>query len=270
MGVAPAEATPAAAAPAPAGAFDADHTLGPADVGDLAWHAALADRRLKPAAARALEAELRLSHGAPSGDVHEDARRLYALYKEDKVSEDAIVRAMTVCYAGWTVDELRDLARRLAREVLAPALYEGIVDVARGLKERGLRVIVVSGSPHWLVAEGVRGVLPLDPEVDVLGTRVDVTRGVLGSVMQDPVTFFEGKVRALQQELPGKRPSFALGDSKGDVPLLNHAARLAFAVNPRPQLRRLADEHEKFRIFAPSRTVSGKPVHAPGTDRVIE
>ncbi len=177
---------------------------------------------------------------------------------------------MTVCYAGWSEEELRALARRLRRETLEGAIYEGVVEIARGLKERGLRVVVVSGSPTWLVAEGVRGILPLDPEEDVFGTLVEVTGGVLGARMRDPVTFFEGKVEALRQHFPGARPSFAFGDSKGDVPLLHHAARIAFAVNPRPQLRKLADELAGFRIFAPSRTVSGTPVRAPGTDRVIE
>ncbi len=35
-------------------------------------------------------------------------------------------------------------------------------------------------------------------------------------------------------------------------------------------LRKLALEHERFHVFDPPRTVSGEPVRAPGTDRVIE
>jgi HAD superfamily phosphoserine phosphatase-like hydrolase len=255
---------------APVAAFDADHTLWHADVGDLGCNLALETRTMKPAAQGAIAAELALAGAKSSGEVHEDARRLYDLYKHDKVSEISIVRAMTVCYAGWSEDELRDLARRLRRDVLERSFYEGVVEIARGLKERGLRVVVVSGSPTWLVAEGVRGVLPLDPEKDVFGTLVEVKGGVLGPTMRDPVTFFEGKVDALRQQFPGARPSFAFGDSKGDVPLLHHAARIAFAVNPRPQLRKLAEEMAGFRIFAPSRTVGGTVVRAPGTDRVIE
>jgi HAD superfamily phosphoserine phosphatase-like hydrolase len=254
----------------PLAAFDADHTLWHADVGDLGWNAALDARRMKPAATVAIAAELELAGGESSGDVHEDAQRLYDLYKQDRVAELSIVRAMTVCYAGWTEEELRVLARRLRREVLEGAVYEGVVEIARGLKDRGLRIVVVSGSPTWLVAEGVRGLMPLDPEEDVFGTEVDVKEGVLGATMRDPVTFFVGKVEVLRQRFSGSRPSFAFGDSKGDVPLLHHAARLAFAVNPRPQVRRLADELPSFRVFAPARTVSGLPVRAPGTDRVIE
>jgi HAD superfamily phosphoserine phosphatase-like hydrolase len=239
-------------------------------VGDLAWHATLAARRLLPESREGIASELVLAGASPTGDVHEDARKLYELYKEDRVSEISVVRAMTICYAGWKVDELRDLARKLRREVLEGAIYDGVVEIARGLKDRGLRVVVVSGSPHWLVAEGVRGILPLDPEKDVFGTELERKDGLLLGKMRDPVTFFEGKVDALKLQLPGERPSFAFGDSKGDVPLLHHAARLAFAVNPRPQLRRLAEERPGFMIFAPSRTVSGTPVRPPGTDRVIE
>lgn len=239
-------------------------------MGDLAWHAALKQRRFKPEAKEPLAQELRLTGGRSTGDPHEDANQLYALYKQDRVTEISIVRAMTVCYAGWTEDELRELGARLARNVLRPSVYEGMVEVATGLKERGLRVVVVSGSPTWLVAEGVRGLLPLDPAKDVFGAEVVTESGVLGTKMRDPVTFFEGKVEALALTAPGTRASFAFGDSKGDVPLLKSVGRVAFAVNPRPQLQKLADEHEHFFVFRPSRTVSGQLVRPPGTDRVIE
>ncbi len=239
-------------------------------MGDLAWHGVVDGGLIEPAASEAMAAEVRLAGGTPTGEVHADARLLYALYKEDRVTEMSIVRAMTVCYAGWTVEELTRYARTIAREELAGAWYEGVVEIAQGLKSRGFRVVVVSGSPTWLVAEGVRGVMPLDPEKDVFGAEVTVSKGVLGATMVEPVTFFEGKVDALVQKIPGQRPSFAFGDSKGDVPLLHHAGRLAFAVNPRPQLRKIADEHERFEIFAPARTVGGHAVRAPGTDRIIE
>ena len=225
----------------PVVAFDADHTLWNADIGDLGWHAVVNDRLIRRGAGPALRAEVVTAGGSPTGDVHADARQLYDLYKQDRVSELAIVRAMTVCYAGWSVEELRALARRLARDVLAGARYEG-----------------------------VRGVFPLDADRDVLGAEVHIERGVLGAEMREPVTFFEGKVEALKILLPGKRPSFAFGDSKGDVPLLHHAARAAFAVNPRPQLRKLATERDGFYVFDPPRTVGGAVVRAPGTDRVIE
>ena len=187
-------------------------------MGDLAWHACLEDRLFRPAAARPIARELELVGAKPTGEPHEDARRLYSLYKEDKVSEDAIVRAMTVCYAGWTEAEVTALAKKLAGKVLSKARYEGIVEIARGLAERGLRVVVVSGSPKWFVREGVRGVLPLDPEQDVFGTSVVLERGVLGADMIQPITFFEGKVKQLELALPGKRPSFAFGDFEGRRP----------------------------------------------------
>ena len=255
---------------APVAAFDADHTLWHADVGDLAWHTALSERRLRPEAGPPLASELRLAGAETAGDPHEDARRLYALYKQDRVSEMSILRAMTVCYAGWSEAELLELGARLARETLASARYEGVAAIARGLKERGLRVVVVSGSPSWLVVEGVRSFMPLDPARDVFGAQVTVEGGRLTGTMREPVTFFEGKVAALEPHLEGRRVAFAFGDSKGDVPLLESAARLAFAVHPRPALRALAEAGERFRLFLPPATVGGHAVRAPGTDRVIE
>jgi HAD superfamily phosphoserine phosphatase-like hydrolase len=251
-------------------AFDADHTIWHADIGDLGWHAVVEGRRMRPEAGPGIAAELALAGARTTGEVHQDARLLYELYKQDKVSELSIVRAMTVCYAGWTRDELREFARELARREVARAIYDGIQEIARGLKERGLRVVVVSGSPTALVAEGVRGIMPLDPERDVFGTDLEDQDGRLGVRLPEPVTFFEGKVEALRLLVPGKRPSFAFGDSKGDVPLLHHAARAAFAVNPRPLLRKLALEKENFFVLDPPRTIGGVAVRAPGTDRVIE
>src|SRR5262249_37110832 len=113
--------------------------------------------------------ELERAGGRPSGDVHEDARALYDLYKQDRVEETAIVSAITFCYAGGSAAELRALGRRIVDERLAGARYDGIEPVARGLVERGLSLVVVSGSPKLLVEEGVRGWLPLVPERDVIG-----------------------------------------------------------------------------------------------------
>ncbi|MBI3725861.1 haloacid dehalogenase-like hydrolase [bacterium] len=254
---------------APVAAFDADHTLWKADVGDLAWHAALEARRFTRSAGEALAREVELAGATSAGEAHEDARSLYSLYKDDRVSEDSIVRAMTVCYAGWTVRELRELGRSLARAVLDGARYEGILEIVRGLVERGIRVVVVSGSPVWLVSEGVRGVFPIDPERDVFGAEVSVLGETIGTSMREPVAFFHGKVAILERELASRRPSFAFGDSRWDEPLLRHAARLGFAVNPRPALKKIADELETIRVFEPSRTVSGELVSPHETDRVI-
>jgi len=253
----------------PVAAFDADHTIWKADVGDLAWHAALESRRLTALAGEALARELELAGAKPSGDPHADARAIYSLYKEDRVAEDSIVRAMTVCYAGWRVEEVRALGREIARSVLDGARYEGMLEIVRGLVQRGIRVVIVSGSPVWLVSEGVRGVLPIDPDRDVFGAEAEVREGTVGTRMLEPMAFFHGKVAVLDQAFSKRPPLFAFGDSLWDEPLLRHAAKLGFAVNPRPRLRKVAEENERIRVFEPSRTVSGELVSPHGTDRVI-
>jgi phosphoserine phosphatase len=250
-------------------AFDADHTLWHADLGDLAFNVGLTEKLFRREAAEPMARAVEKFGGQATGDVHRDAAALYALYKRDKVDETTIVIAMTFCWAGYAEDELRGLARRLVEEEIAPARYEGIDRVARALVERGLALLVVTGSPKLLVEEGVRGWLELEPGRDVLGIQLETVSGRLGTSVREPVTYHEGKVRAVLARTSGAPPAVAFGDSKGDVPLLESATAARVAVHPRPTMRRAAREGG-WLVFAPPRTVGGHAARAPGVDRVIE
>src|SRR5262249_34255797 len=148
---------------------------------DLAFNVGLAEKLFRREAAEPMARAVEKFGGRATGEGHRDAEALYALYKRDLVDETTIVTAMTFCLAGYAEDELRALARRLVEQEIASARYEGIDRIARSLVERGLALLVVTGSPKLLVEEAVRGWLPLEPARDVLGIQLETSKGRLGT-----------------------------------------------------------------------------------------
>lgn len=251
-----------------AAVFDADHTLWAGDLGDDAFLKALAERRLRPEAQPAVAEILARSGEAPSGDVHTDAARVHALYKADQVSEQDIIALELVCYAGWTVDEVRALAREILAAGLEERFHVEAEPLLRALEGLGYAVHVVSGSAHWLVEAAVEG-LGIHAQ-HVLGARVHLEGERLGTRLHTPLTFWEGKLTAIESWLEHRRPRLVFGDSAGDLAMLV-SAQLPVAVNPRPGLVRALDEQRPgaWRRLLPRGTTGGHPVTVHQTDRVI-
>jgi len=264
------------AAGAPAGAWvasDADGTLWAADVAEIAWHRAVGERRLRPAAAPAMRALVEGAGAESRGDVHDDARLAWELYLTDRIDDWGMLAAMAFCFAGWRTGELVDLGREVAG-ALAPRVYATTAPLLAALHARGHPLAVISGSPRVLVEEAVRA-LDLPGPVAVLGVELAVEGDVLGDRVVDPVTWEDGKVDALRAHAAGagagEAIAVAFGDTGGDLPLLRAASALRVLVHPRPGLRALArGEGGPWCEFAPARTVGGDDVRPPETDRVIE
>ncbi|MCO5168387.1 MAG: HAD-IB family phosphatase [Planctomycetes bacterium] len=246
-------------------ATDADGTLWHTDVADRAWHRVVGQRRIRPAAADVIRRVLARAGLAPTGDVHEEAERLYQAYREGVADDWMLLEAMTACYAGWTEDEVRAFGRDLAREEVGPRAYETTADLLRALVDRGHQVAVVSGSPQVLVDEALR-TLGL-PASLVVGADVEREGDLLTDRLREPVPWEEGKVRALAAH--GVKAPVAFGDTLGDLHLLEAADALRVLVHPRPALRAKAVPGGAWCLFEPRRTVGGHAVAPPGVDRVI-
>lgn len=248
-------------------ATDADGTLWAADVADLAWHRLLGERAARPAAAGVMRRLLEGAGRAATGEVHADAAAVYDLYRQDVIDDRAMVLAMTACWAGWRPEDVRAFGARLAREVVLPRAYATTGELLRGLLARGLQVAVVSGSPRLLVEEAVGGLgLPARPLV--VGAETGVEGGVLGDRLLEPTPWEEGKVDALRARA-GVAAPVAMGDTLGDLALLEAADRLRVLVHPRPALRERA-RGAPWALFAPGRTVSGEAVAPPASNRTIQ
>jgi phosphoserine phosphatase len=227
--------------PGPAGlAFDADGTLWSGDVGEDVFESACENELIRSEAREALEAIAR-GHGLPvDGTPSALARRLYDAYRRHVLDELLTCEIMTWCYAGFTVDELALLARRVLSDKKLPARIRGMLGTVLEFAAReGLRVVVVSASPEIVVAEGLRmaGI-----EVSELGgahAAVEGTRilpRLAGRVPYGPEKIVVGKRLLGDSNWLG-----SFGDNAFDVDMLR-AAKIGVAVCPKPALTaRLGD-----------------------------
>jgi phosphoserine phosphatase len=251
-------------------ATDADGTLWAADVAELAWDTLMRERGMRPAAGPPL-AKLVEDAGEDSrGDPHEDGARVYDMFMEGKVGDGPILRAMALCFSGYTQQEATAFAARVAREEVAPRVYESTRPLLRGLLERGHRLLVVSGSPTFVV-EGAVAMLDLPAPVPVFGVTLAREEGRLAPRLIPPITWNAGKVEAIQPTLGDAPLAVAFGDSDGDRQLLEHTVALRVLVHPRPALLRLAhaDPQGPWATLAPQRTEGGDLVVPPTGDLVM-
>lgn len=253
-------------------ATDADGTLWATDVADQSWGRLVAEEAMRPAAAAAMGRELELAGRPVRGDVHADARALYALYMAGEVDDWPLLRAMTFCYAGWSEGEWRAFGARLFRDLIAPRVYETTVPLLGAIRERGFRLAVVSGSARVLVEECLRELGFAD--VPVFGIDVERDGDVASARMRRPLTWEQGKLEALAPTLAGAPLEVAFGDTLGDLHLLRAARSLRVLVQPRPNLRHHARQahpsEQNWCVLAPARTVGGHPLQAPESNRVID
>lgn len=264
------------ASDAPAGSWvasDADGTLWAADAAEIAWHAVVAQRRIKPQAAGCLRGILAKAGGRPTGDPHGDAQAIFALYLQDRIDDWGVLAAMTACYAGWTLAEVGAWGRELYRAKLLPRVYETTRPVLAGIRERGFALCVITGSP-WFLVEQALGLLGF-PDVPVLGVGLELDGEVLLDEVIQPVPWEDGKVACwrdyTRQTATEGELVMACGDTFGDLRLLEAAQRLRVLVHPRPALRRrAASAAGPWCEFAPRRTADGQAVIPPSTDRVLE
>ena len=229
-------------------AFDADSTLWMSDIANRTW-------------AYLLEEKL------PSRSTCEEMSQLSSQYDEGRLEEIRIVKAQATGLAGFRVEELREIARAAfaaGAHSLADVCFAGMRELIDGLRGRGARVIVISGSPQVLVEEAAR--LYDIPAEDVGALRTGIVEGRLTGSLAGPLTTGEGKVVACMQ-MCGAPPFAAFGDAPTDIPLLRSATALAGLINPRPGLRSAAASlGARVRCIRIPRTMSGIEVPLPDRD----
>lgn len=251
-------------------ASDADGTLWNTDVAEHAWEAVLSERALQPAAEEPLRKILEDTGERSRADPYADARRIFELYLEGRVSDFPILSAMALCFAGYSTEAAKAFAERVARERIAPHVFSTSAPLLAGLQERGHKVLVVSGSPTFVV-EGALALLDLPKPVPVYGVTLAEEDGVLQPAIVPPITWNAGKVEAIAGELDGAPLAVALGDSHGDLELLQSAQHARLIVHPRPTLlaAAAAEPEGPWLHFAPAREVGGALVTPPHTDVLL-
>lgn len=165
-----------------------------------------------------------------------------ALIAADQVDRGTFNEWLFRGYAGISEDRLLELADEAFDTVMRPALFKGAIDLVKRTKASGHRVVLISGSPDFLLHRMAR----LVGADDVIGNRLQIRDGLATGKLLPPIVAGPEKARIMREH--ARTHGFdleqcaAYSDSMSDVPMLSVVGRPA-AVNPDFRLRALAKTH---------------------------
>lgn len=123
--------------------------------------------------------------------------------------------------AGYHIDDLSERGQRFSDEVIPTMLRPEGMERLRWHQEQGHECVLVSASMDvylnaWAKSEGFSEVICTALEKDDNGY-------VSGSIQGENCHGEEKVRRIISSNFRKRKPAFAYGDSKGDVPMLQHA-----------------------------------------------
>jgi HAD superfamily hydrolase (TIGR01490 family) len=160
----------------------------------------------------------------------------------DQVDRSTFNEMLFQGYEGFSEDRLLDLSDEVFDNVLRPALYKDALSLVKRTKQSGLRVVLLSGSPDFLL-QRLGKVLDAD---DIIGNRLQFKDGRATGKLMPPIVAGPEKAKIIKDH--AKQHGFdldecaAYSDSMSDVPMLSVVGRPA-AVNPDFRLRAMAKTH---------------------------
>jgi phosphoserine phosphatase len=231
-------------------ATDGDGTLWSGDVGEDLFRAFVDQDLVRPEAVDALRRVASVHELSDAGTGQQVARRIYSAYVEGLFPEQRVCEVMTWCYAGLTVEEICAFARSVVEGANLVSRIQGemryVLDRARSA---GIRVVLVSASPTYSVAEAAKHLGFL--EADVVAARPRVVGGVIQPELDRPIPYGPAKLTRLRETLGPIPPLVAaFGDNAFDVAMLAEA-KIGVAVRPKPRLRERAAEVRGLVELAP-------------------
>ena len=171
----------------------------------------------------------------------------YRLYRAGEVSEIAMCGEMVQIYDGLKETEVRHAAAHFFDSRISGKIFPEMRKLVDSLQKRGADIWAVSSTNNWVIEEGLGSFnIPADR---ILAARVQVSAGVITSRLLD-IPSDEGKAMSLARA-GIFTPDAVFGNSIHDSAMLQ-IARNPFAVNPTPQLLKLAG-------------LNGWPVYYPET-----
>jgi phosphoserine phosphatase len=215
-------------------AFDADGTLWSGDVGDDVFRFAVAHGRLREEARNEIEREAVERGFEVFTDVNRTAEHLFDMYVAGRYPEREMCELMTWCYAGHSLEEMRDLALEALKAAShAERLHEELRPILDFVRGRGARTVVISASPRVTVEQATR-LWGFEPE-DIAASTPQVAGGVIASGMSGSVPYAGAKVVAGRALLGSARWVASFGDNVFDVEMMLEA-EMGVAVRPKPAL----------------------------------
>lgn len=170
-------------------------------------------------------------------DVVRWARTRYAAYRQGKVTEDEMCGEMVTLHAGLKESDILRLAREFFEANFVSRIFAEMRELVHRLQADECDVWAVSSTNQWVIREAMQYV-GISPE-KILAASAEVKNGII----TDKLTLLPsgpGKPKAIL-EVIGQVPDVAFGNSRWDVEMLT-LARYPVAVNPNPDLERLARE----------------------------
>jgi HAD superfamily phosphoserine phosphatase-like hydrolase len=209
--------------------FDCDGTLWSGDAGErfFAWE---------------------LQQGIVAGEAADRIRVRYADYKAGQVSEDDMCGEMVTIHAGLRDAEMLGVAKRFFDGTFVQNIFPELRELMARLRERGADVWAVSSTNHWVIEAAMQH---FDiPANRILAARAEVEDGIITNrLLRVPSGY--GKPKAIR-EVVKLDPDAAFGNSRWDAEMLK-IARHAFAVNPNPDLKKMAEERS-WSVYWPDGT----------------
>jgi HAD superfamily hydrolase (TIGR01490 family) len=145
-------------------------------------------------------------------------------------------------YKGMSEDRLLELADEAFDTVLRPALFKDGVSLVKRAKQAGHRIVLISGSPDFLLERLAK---KIDAD-EVIGNHLEIRDGIATGRIRRPLVAGPEKATLIKNH--AKKHGFdldrcaAYSDSMSDVPMLSVVGRPT-VVNPDFRLRALARTH---------------------------
>jgi phosphoserine phosphatase len=170
-------------------------------------------------------------------EIAEWAIKRYADYKRGNVAEEIMCGEMVTISAGLSEHDLQAAGREFFHEIVEHRIFAEMLELTQELQHSGCELWAVSSTNIWVVAEGAK-LFGIPPE-RVLAA---CARTREGRITQDLVRVPTGLAKAsVLREVLGKKIDVCLGNSIHDLAMME-AAQHAFAVNPNPDLEKIARE----------------------------
>jgi HAD superfamily hydrolase (TIGR01490 family) len=210
----------------PASYFDVDGTLSRSNLFDALWFYTLNQQNPLFGLSR----------------IFKTAASVPALFAAEQVDRSTFNELLFAGYEGISEDRLLDLADEAFDAVIRPQMYKGAFDLVKRAKMAGHRVVLLSGSPDFLLARLAK----LVNADDVIGNRLQIRDGRATGKLLPPIVAGPEKAKIIKDH--AKEHGFdldecaAYSDSLSDIPMLSVVGRPC-AVNPDFRLRQLAKTH---------------------------
>jgi phosphoserine phosphatase len=188
-----------------------------------------------------------LKQGLLPDEIVRWARPRYADYKAGRVAEDTMCGEMVTMHRGLAEVAVQQTATRFFNENFVSRIFSEMRDLVQRLQGQGCDVWAVSSTNEWVIRAAMKH-FGSDPK-NILAAAVEIEDGrITDRLLRVPSG--EGKPRAILNVI-GKTPDAAFGNSRWDAAMLE-IARHAFAVNPNPDLEKMARERG-WTVYRPAR-----------------